>query len=598
MLPDDSLPTLDDADAISIDTAQLIAHTLVQANSGGGKTVAIRRILEQTWGAMPQWMIDPEGEMHTLRERMPLLLAAPHGGDTVASVKTAPLLVRKLLETGASIVIDIYDMGVDERHAFVKAFAEAAMNQPRALWRDILVAVDEAHRYIPERGEDPSEATGAMKNWLTAGRKRGYAILLAVQRLSTLHKSAAAECNNRLIGRTGLDTDQERAGKALGLRRPEDREALARLKPGRFWVYGPAFCERPTEVQIGEILTSHGRAARGKPPTPPLDEARRVLAAIGDLPAEAEAELKTVEQLKARVRELEARDYSKPDLDNRLAEIASERDTVKARLERAVVVALEERDEAHKQLDRVKAGYRVQHAAFSQATPIIERIKNDVAHLAKVIVVDHLLWSEVAPPGNGPLEKMQEISFKSGGVSNPDGDHPTIPGSVATIYQSAESPAANRFRADLAPMQRRLLTVLAQHGRLPKGKVLVHARYAAGGQVSRCWAQMTRDGWITSDEGIVEITTKGLGALGAYEPLPTGGALLAAVLPRLSQMEQRLLQVCVDAFPDGISKGAVLKKSGYAAGGQVSRAWAHLCALDYLTSNRGHVTAAKELCIP
>jgi hypothetical protein len=45
-----------------------------------------------------------------------------------------------------------------ERRRFVKLFLEELMHLPRALWRPLLVAIDEAHVFCPERGhrERPS----------------------------------------------------------------------------------------------------------------------------------------------------------------------------------------------------------------------------------------------------------------------------------------------------------------------------------------------------------------------------------------------------------------------------------------------------------
>ena len=589
-MTDAELSTLDDEGTIAIDTSQLIAHTLVQANSGGGKTVACRRILEQTWGAMPQWVIDPEGEMHTLRQRMPHVLAAPHGGDTVASVKTAPLLVRKLLETGASVVIDIYDMGVDERHAFVRAFAEAAMNQPRALWRDVLVAIDEAHRYCPERGEDPSEAAGAVKNWLTAGRKRGYAMMLAVQRLSTLHKSAAAECNNRLIGRTGLDTDQERAGKALGLRRPEDREALARLKPGRFWVYGPAFCERPTLIQIGEIVTSHGRAARGKPPTPPLNEARRILAAIGDLPAEAEAEIKTTEQLRARVTQLEA------ELDKARAG-APVSDAHLDKLESALATAAEARDAArvrNKALDdkltKVKDAYRLQHEAFSRATPIIEKIRNLAVELEQVIEVDRLPWDEVAArPAEAPARRLTDEQL--------DAMTRSIDPLVRSLGASERLSRTQAAGADMPQMQRVMLTVLAQHGRRTRRQLLLLSHYRSSGNTNKAMADLIERRWAWAPApGFLEITDNGRTALGSWDPLPIGAALRNHVLNDVRDMERAFLDVVFRHHPQPVRRAAVLEQAGYKSSGNTNKAFSRLIAMGYLLkAPKSSVRAAEEL---
>jgi DNA helicase HerA-like ATPase len=73
----------------------------------------------------------------------------------------------------------------------------------------------------------------------TQGRKRGFCAVLATQRISKLHKDAAAELLNKLIGRTGLDVDVKRAGDELGFDK-EERQDLPRSSPGEFFVYGPA----------------------------------------------------------------------------------------------------------------------------------------------------------------------------------------------------------------------------------------------------------------------------------------------------------------------------------------------------------------------
>ena len=79
--------------------------------------------------------------------------------------------------------------------------------------------LDEAHIYCPERGSGDSESTEAVIGLMSQGRKRGYAGIIATQRLSKLNKDAAAEANNVIIGRTWLDADQARAATVLVIKR-------------------------------------------------------------------------------------------------------------------------------------------------------------------------------------------------------------------------------------------------------------------------------------------------------------------------------------------------------------------------------------------
>src|SRR6266849_8842621 len=96
-------------DTVGIDLSTLIdTRLLVQANSGGGKSWLLRRLLEQSHGKVQQIAIDMEGEFSTLREKYDYILAGKEG-DTPADPKSAGLLARKLLELQASAIIDLYE---------------------------------------------------------------------------------------------------------------------------------------------------------------------------------------------------------------------------------------------------------------------------------------------------------------------------------------------------------------------------------------------------------------------------------------------------------------------------------------------------------
>jgi len=195
---------------IYLDVDRLIeSRMLIQANSGGGKSYKIRRLLEQTHGLVQHVVLDVEGEFHTLRQKFDYVLAAKTGGDTGVDVKSAALLARRLLELGVSAVIDLYELKHHERVRFVRLFLEAMVDAPRSLWHPCLVVLDEAHQFIPQKGE--AESAGAVIDLMTRGRKRGFCGILATQRISKLHKDAAAEANVKLIGRASLDIDMQRA---------------------------------------------------------------------------------------------------------------------------------------------------------------------------------------------------------------------------------------------------------------------------------------------------------------------------------------------------------------------------------------------------
>ena len=187
------------------------------------------------------------------------MLLVGAGGVLPANPRQAALLARRLIEYKVSAVIDLYELKLAERRQFVKLFLESLIHLPRELWRPTLVILDEAHIYCPERGSGDAESTEAVISLMSQGRKRGYAGIIATQRLSKLHKDAAAEANNVIIGRTWLDADQARAGDALGLSK-SDRLKLRDLAQGEFYAFGPAF-SRPGVVHFrsDRVRTTHPR---------------------------------------------------------------------------------------------------------------------------------------------------------------------------------------------------------------------------------------------------------------------------------------------------------------------------------------------------
>ncbi len=177
----------DQPGGLQVDLNRVVAsRMLIQANSGGGKSYLCRYLLEQTHGQVQQIVLDPEGEFGTLRERFPYVLAGREG-DVGVQVKTAKLLCRRIMELGASAIIDLYDLKLANRREFVRVFLEELMRLPRKLWRPLLVVIDEAHRFCPERGTGQATSTDAVIALCSQGRKRGYAGVLVTQRLSKLH---------------------------------------------------------------------------------------------------------------------------------------------------------------------------------------------------------------------------------------------------------------------------------------------------------------------------------------------------------------------------------------------------------------------------
>lgn len=185
-------------DRLTVDFPKLIASKLLlQAASGGGKSWAIRQLCEETYGKVPQIIIDPEGEFHTLREQYDYVLVAVRGGDIEASPKTAALLARRLVELSASAVIDLSEMKPGEQRLFVRRFLEAMLALPRDLWHPTLVVIDEFHLFAPESGHGEAESLDACSDFSARARKRGFCLVGATTRIAKLHKDVAGNLHQQ-----------------------------------------------------------------------------------------------------------------------------------------------------------------------------------------------------------------------------------------------------------------------------------------------------------------------------------------------------------------------------------------------------------------
>lgn len=296
-----------DEGTVGLDLDRLIiSRMLVQASSGGGKSWLARYVVEQTHGRVQQIIVDSEGEFASLRERYDFVLASAgfreRGvGDLPVEPESAGALCRGLFELGLSAVLDVSDLPKSGRRRFVRLFVEALMDLPQEMWRPLLFVLDEAQDYAPERGSSREvESLEAIVALCSQGRKRGFCPVLLTQRLSKLHKDAAAELLNVFVGLTQLDVDVNRAADTLGFGK-EKRETLRKLNPGNgeMYAFGPALSERGVVlVRSGRVETSHPRPGRvsSQAPPPPPKEMAGVLAKLSEAlksetPAANEAEV-------------------------------------------------------------------------------------------------------------------------------------------------------------------------------------------------------------------------------------------------------------------------------------------------------------------
>lgn len=546
-------------ESVTCDLQTLVdTRLLVQANSGGGKSWCLRRILEQTHGKVQHIVIDPEGEFASLRERFDYVLAAKNGADTAADPRSAQLLAERLLELGVSAILDIYELKHHDRIRFVKAFLDALVNAPKRLWHPALIVLDEAHVFCPQQGE--AESAGSVIDMATRGRKRGFCLVPATQRLSKLHKDAAAECNNKLIGRTGLDVDVKRAADELGFPKERWRE-LRELEGGEFFAFGPAISRAVTRVKVGGIQTTHPKAgSRHEFVVPPVTEKiRMLLPKLSDLPAEVEAREKTEADLKRE--------------NANLKRELSQRPTVAPEVQRIEVpiVSSSAIETLNVSLERLESFHNAQAEAFSQVWTAITELRKEVQAAARQPAPRHDVRT-VRPVA-------QSIAHR------PIARAPVASRSVAVGEGSVRDSG-----------QRKVLSALAQYqdGRT-KRQVAVLCGYAMkGGRFNNILGSLRSGGFVKGSD-VLMITDEGLDALGSYDPLPHGDELLQHWRGQMGAGEAAVLDAIVAAYPRGVTKEHVAETVGYEArGGRFNNILGRLRTLQFI-EGRGELKASEDL---
>lgn len=291
-----------------IEINELVAtRLLVTANSGGGKSVTLRKIMEETYGKVQHIIIDIEGEFSSLREKFDYLLVG-EDGEIPCEIKTSEILARKILELKANVILDLSELKKNDRQIYVKRFLNSLIHAPKNLRNRALVFVDEAHHFAPESAKGKSESTESVIDLMTRGRKRGLCGILSTQRISKLSKDAIAECQNMMIGRIFLDIDQKRAGETIGLTSKNDVRALRDLKAGEFYCVGSAFRHKGViKTKVDWVKTSHPDRTKGiieKIEIPTPDKIKAMVSEIGDLPTEANREINNLNDCKSEINEL------------------------------------------------------------------------------------------------------------------------------------------------------------------------------------------------------------------------------------------------------------------------------------------------------
>jgi hypothetical protein len=521
----------------------------------GGKSNAAAVMAEEMYDAALPWVgIDPKGDWWGLRSSAdgtgPGLAVPVFGGlhgDLPLVPEAGRLIAELVVSRNLTCILDVSRFSKAGRVRFLADFAERLYELHQEAPQVRMLFLEEADKYCPQRVmADMARCVGAFSDLVRLGGSFGLGITLISQRCALINKDVLSEVEAMIPLRT------------TG---PQDRKAI------RDWMEHHALAGELVDslpgLENGEawISSSHWLPAHGMPAlqkirfrprrtfdsgaTPKPGEAPRRPSGIADidLAAVSKQMAAVVEQaaasdpaaLRRQVRSLEQR-LARGGDGSELARLTGENQDLRTRLEAALA-----RPPERVEVPVVPPG---DVAAFDQAVAAMRETADriELSLRAAPRSAPARAPALVPAPAPAPVRARTPAPVPVPPPADPDG----TPGT-------------------LTKAERAILTVLAQ---FPGGRTKIQTAILSGYSVksstfANAMSALRVAGLITRGTP-AQATHEGTAALGAaWEPLPSGSALISYWMARLGRSERAILQALLDASPGTLDKAAIAEATSY-----------------------------------
>lgn len=527
---------------------------LIIAKRGSGKTHTASVLVEEMVRAgLPVCVIDPIGVWWGLRSSadgtgpgLPVTILGGEHADLPLPSESGARVADLIIDERIPVVIDLSGLSKTQQRRFVCDFMERLYHRNRD---PLHLVVDEADLFAPLRGsKESARLLGAYEDIVRRGRARGLGCTSITQRPAVLHTDIRSQAEVlialRLIGTHDVAAIDEWVRlHATDEEAREVKASLPSLPVGTAWVWSPGWLEILARVKIRQRLTFDSSA------TPKVGQQRIVPRAFAPVnPAD-------LERLAARLAPAE------PGPEALVAGTADSGEV--ARLRRALAAATTGLREA-------------------QGRPP-ERVEVPVLTAGELAAVEQVVAEMKGTAAS--LELAASSLEKAIGRASRPAPAPVKPAPPVPAQRTPALRPATVTDQSLTKSQRAILTVLAQ---FPEGRTKKQVATLAGysvnsGGFNGALAGLRSAGLIERGDPMA-ITETGQEALGEWEPLPGGRALVDHWLGVLSKAEGTVLGLLLDSWPQPMSKDEIAAAAGYSANsGGFNGALAKLRTLQLIT---------------
>lgn len=594
----------------------IVNRLLIEGDSGSGKSHDVTTFVEGTDKEAQRIIIDIEGEYFPLKDNFSFLLIGKTNDIIKPNLELnlndvyIDKLAKKLIEKSADTIIDLSETPNLAQH-FVAVFFKALLTYAKLLKRPLLIFLDEAHVFAPEKGTGSEESLKAVIEMAKRGRKRGIGLICATQAMADFSKNVVRQLKIRVIGNCTYDKDVKAACDYLGFGKEREDELKNLAEDHHFFIAatGNAITiggQRPKKVPKVKFLKNKTKlydfdfGKSFKINEKDSGAIRDIAAEFSDIPAEINDEFTEKEKLGKENLELRAKNK---ELTVRLTQ--AERQQPRP-IDPQALQQAEQRGyqkgikEAESKFALFQTGLKRLYATHK---PIYKRIAELSAELGKVeqIIpeIDHFLNTPLSlklPPL--PIETKLPGIVTSSTESKSMSFAETIPTTpmvnTTSVHQNSDATALG-----LGQCERQLLIALVQlNGKATKRKLSILTCYSnsSGGFNNAISKLKTTECAIVSGNELT-ITDLGRKAVQGLEPInDTPEAILQRWVQKLEKCPGAILE-CLNKNPHTYhTKSGIADDTGYSeTSGGFNNGISRLNSLELVNKNsNGMFRLAEE----
>lgn len=581
---------------------EVVTSTIaILANRGAGKSALAHLLVERMYEAgLPVVVVDVKGDWWGIRSSadgtgpgLPFVIFGGDHGDVPLEPTAGELLADLIVDDRIPAVLDLSDMSKTSQRKFATAFAERLYRRNRD---PLMVVIEEADVLIPQRASaDNARLIGAMEGLAKRGRSRGIGMITVTQRPQEVAKAVLDLMETvvllRITGPRSIkavrewtsvnaDQDDDDARAIIG--------SLPSLGVGEGWVWSPGFlrvCKR-AQFPLFATFDSHATPAPGRIRVVPKARADIDLDRLGaEIAATRErARDSDPSALRAQVKDLrDALELAQAHAAATAAELTSTRDHVAER--DTEIAALRHR------IAELESGGRPVAAveALREAGVLIE-----TAVAALNAPSQESSTRSAALPGRAPAPPPQQrrSSDSSAPVAAPE-----QPG--RTVAQ-ANAPAGQANRPTFRKGAHRMIESLARMAPLRLTKAqwsMVSGIRHTGGTWSTYLGELRRAALIDETRAGFTLSQAGWDYLGVRPDPMTATELQEHYRSILRAGAARMLQACIDAYPESLTKKRLAEIAEVAPTGGTFSTYLGELRRNGLVEQRGNNVIATEVLI-